>query len=271
MQSFGQSAGVLPPGQIRAAPEHGVDVQTRQPGGLGLLAEAIQRRARGFDRAEVLQEQAHLVDGEVGLAVNLPIARVLEIPRDDEVGDLVPGGRGDLAGVEQLDLVRRVVALDVEPVVIGPHQAELDAAVVRGLQKAPLQRALQVGAVVVVIPVEDEGIDAVVGGGVNLLGHDLGIGFVGVAPKRDLGLLMAREARLGLPDEVPLGEPGILGLVPPRVGMLAGIVIGGDGDFRSGGSRMAKSEPPPGSIMRHPKEGTLRHCSHNPAVSMASS
>ena len=165
---------------------------------------------------------------------------MLEIPGDDEVGDLVPGGRGDFARVEQFDFVRRVVALDVEPVMIGPHQAELDAAVVRGLQKPPLQGALKIWTVVVVIPVEDEGVDAVVGRRIDLLRHDLGIGFVGVSPDRSFGLFMAGKARLGLSNEVPLGEAGILGLVPTRIGVLAGIVIGGDGDFRHRRSGVAR-------------------------------
>ena len=165
---------------------------------------------------------------------------MLEVAGDDEVGDLVPRGPGNLAGIEQLDLVGGVVALNVIPVVVGPHEAELDAAVVRGLQEAAIEGALEVWAVVVVIPIEDEGVDAVVRGGLDLLGHDGGIRFVSVAPKGHLGLLMARETGLGLPDEVPLGETGILGLVPSRVGVLAGVVVRGDGDFRSRGSGTAR-------------------------------
>ena len=46
----------LAPRKIRAAPENGIDVHARQPGCFGFLTKAIQRGARGIDRAEVLQE-----------------------------------------------------------------------------------------------------------------------------------------------------------------------------------------------------------------------
>ena len=61
---------------------------------------------------------------------------------------------------------------------VGPHEGELDAAVVGRLEETLVNRAIEERAVVVVIPVEDEGINAVVGGGGDLPGHDLRIGFV---------------------------------------------------------------------------------------------
>ena len=97
------------------------------------------------------------------------------------------------------------------------------------------KRARPKRTVVVVIPVEDKGIDSIIGGRIDLLGHYPGIRLVRVAPQRDFGLLVSGEARLGFPDEVPLGEPGILRLVPARIGVLARVVIGGNGDVAIGG------------------------------------
>ena len=128
------------------------------------VAEAIQRGTRSLDRAEAVQEQAHLVDGEVRLAVDLPIARVLKVAGDDEVGDLIPCGGGDLARIQQLDFVGGIISLDVEPVVIGPHESKFQASLIGRLEKPLLQRTFEEFHARIPVPIEQKHIDVVIRG-----------------------------------------------------------------------------------------------------------
>ena len=123
--------------------------------------------------------------------------------------------------------------MDVGPIVIGPHQAELHPAVVGGLEIAQIEAAVEERAVVVVVPIEDEGVDGVVGGGVDLAGHHLRVRLVLVAPERHVRLLMAGKAGPGRLDQLPLRPAAALGLFVARLaGMVVGEIVAGHGDFR---------------------------------------
>ena len=114
---------------------------------------------------------------------------------------------------------------------VGPHEGELDAIAVGCLEETLVNRAIQKRAVGVVIPIKDEGIYPVVGGGGDLLGHDLRIRFVLITPERDLGLLMAGETGFGGFDEFPFAPGFASGFqIAQIVGMILAEVVTGDGD-----------------------------------------
>ncbi len=119
--------------------------------------------------------------------------------------------------------------MDVHPVVVGPHQRELHAAVVRRAEEALVQPTLQERAILVVVPIEQEDVDPVVGGRGDLARHGLWVGFILVAPSRHARLVMAGEARLGALDQLPLGPArAVRGLVA-RVDVVVGEIVAGDG------------------------------------------
>jgi len=85
------------------------------------------------------------------------------------------------------------------------------------------------------IPIEDEGVDAMVGGGIDFFGHDLRIGFVLVSPERDLGLLVAGKPRLGRFEQFPFAPALALGLLVARIiRVVLAEVITGHGHLRVG-------------------------------------
>ncbi len=103
----------------------------------------------------------------------------------------------DFAGIEQFDRLGGVVPLNIIPVMIGPHQGKPDAVIVAGFEKTFIQCPFEIRAVVIIIPVENKGIHAIVGGGVNLFGHHIRVGFILIPPGRHPGLLVASKSRLG--------------------------------------------------------------------------
>ena len=202
--------------------------QSRRP---GLLLEARQGRAGRLDPAEALDQAEKLVDGKVGLAVDLPVRRLREVIGDHVLANLVEGGRGDLAGVKQRRLHEPPRGMHVHPVVVGPHQRELDPVAVGRAQVAFVEGALQERAVVVPVPVEDEGIDAVVRRGVDLLSHNRRVGLVALTPKRHLRLVMSGEARTRFPDQFPfIPARSVERLVAGVAEMVVGKIVAGDGD-----------------------------------------
>ena len=215
--------------QVRLAPEDGIEVQAGMARRLHLRPEAVEPAARTLDRAEAIQEDRHVINRKVGFPLDLPIARVREILFHHPVGDGFPGRLVDGARIEQLAGIGRVVALDVIPIVVRPHDREAEPVVVGSLEESPVQRAFKIRAVVVMIPIEDERFEPMVCGRIDLAGHHQGIRFILVAPERNLGLQLTGKTRPGAADQIPLGETRILGLVPTRMRMRAGIVVGRDG------------------------------------------
>ena len=103
-----------------------------------------------------------------------------------------------------------------------------------------IDRPVEERAVVVVVPVEDERIDAVVGGGGDLLLHDFRIRFIGVSPERHVGLVVAGETRFGRLDQFPFGPALALVLLVARIaGVVVAEIVTGDGDPRPGLDREA--------------------------------
>ena len=112
--------------------------------------------------------------------------------------------------------------MDVDPVVVGPHQTEAQTVVVGRRHERILQRSLEERAVIIVIPIENEGIDPVVGRGIDLARHDGRIGFILVAPERDLGLLVPGKTGPGGFDQFPFGPAATF---ERRVARIAGVVV----------------------------------------------
>ncbi len=179
---------------------------------------------------------------------------MLEIALDHEVGDHIEAGTADRAGVEQrraLDRPAQLGRMDVHPVVVGPHQRELHAVVVRRAQEAFVQPSLQERAILVVVPIEQEDVDPVIGGRGDLARHGLRVGFILVAPGRHARLAMAGEARLGALDQLPFGPARpVRGLVA-RVDVVVGEVVAGDGVVLGHGFLFS---------LEHPERRALRVC-----------
>ena len=223
-------------GQNGLSPYNRIEVQARQSGGNGPGTKRVQRAARGFHRAEAGQQIAQVVKREIGFAVNAPVVRAGEIIPDDVIADIGKGFRRDAAGIKDLVSVAAMERLDVQPVMVRPHKGELEPFMVGRLQKSTVNRTIQKWTVVVVIPVEEEGADAVVGGSVDFIGHDRRISFVLVAPQGHVRLEVSGKSRLGIPDQFPFRPVRALGLHVARVaGMVIAKVITDHGDGTGGG------------------------------------
>ena len=120
---------------------------------------------------------------------------------------------------ERVERGRRHRSLDWAHVVVAPHDREPDRIVVWGLEESALECPgeifltipgggargfLCLGLWIEEVPVEDEGVDAVGIGRLDLPGHDGGIVLVFVAPSGNLGLEVPLELRLRRLDEPPL-------------------------------------------------------------------
>src|ERR1017187_5140285 len=99
--------------------------------------------------------------------------------------------RQDTSGVEQFLRRTSAVGMDVEPIVVCPHQREIQPPIVPRLQKAMIDGTVQEWTVVVVVPVENERVDAMVCGRGYLLRHHRRVGFVRVSPKRNVWLVVS--------------------------------------------------------------------------------
>ncbi len=202
-----------------------------QAGGAGAGAKLVKRRARRRHAAEALQQFGQLINREVRPPVDPPIRGVLEVILNEVIAKFWKTGGGDLPRKQQLLRCAAFVGVNLQPIVVRPHEGELQALVIGRLEKAPVDWAFQVRAVIVVVPIEDEGVDAVIGGGGDFLRHHLGIGFIAVSPQRYFGLLVAGKARFGGLDQLPLGP---ISPLHSRVARIAGVIVAkvitGDGD-----------------------------------------
>ena len=204
-------------------------MQAREARRLDLRAEGIERRLRLLHSAQALDQRAQLVDGEDRLALNLVVGGMVHVARDDAVHHGVERRAVHCAGPD--DLVRQAGLLDIPQragIVIRPHEEEFDLVVVAGLEEAIVDALLQEWLVVVPVPVEDQHVDPVAGGGGDFLFHDARVGLVLVAPERDIGLLVPREAGLAVPDNFPFANITLEEGIPAFLGMVRWPVIGGD-------------------------------------------
>ena len=101
------------------------------------------------------------------------------------------------------------------------HQANLTARCCAEI--AAVEGSFEEGAVVVVVPVEDEDIEAVIGCRVDLLRHHGGIRLVAVAPEGYPRLQVSGEARSRLPDEFPFAP--LRRALQARVAGIARVVV----------------------------------------------
>lgn len=90
---------------------------------------------------------------------------------------------------------------------VGPHQVKLHLPVVLRPQETLIQYIFQERAVVVPIPVENEGIDAVFKGRVDLFLLHPRIGLVQIAPQRDVGLAVSFKFGMRLVNGLPFADP----------------------------------------------------------------
>ena len=221
--------------QDRIAPDDQIPVDPFQPGGDGFLAEPVHGRFRGLERAETLDEFLHVVDREIGLAVDQPVVRSREVVAHQLVADRFERLGRHLARVEQLLRFAVRGRMNLDPVVIGPHQPEADVVHVRGLQEPFVEATVQKRHAVVAIPVEQHHVDAVRRGGLDLTGHHGRVLLVGIAPQWDLGLVVPLEARLRLAHEFPLAPAlALVELVERVSGVVVRKIITGDRDVVSG-------------------------------------
>ena len=72
--------------QYGLPPNHGVEVQARQPGGHGLAAKLVEPGAGGPARAEVFHQPGQIVEGEIRAAVDPPVGRLQKVVVDHVSG-----------------------------------------------------------------------------------------------------------------------------------------------------------------------------------------
>ena len=134
------------------------------------------------------------------------------------------------AGIEQF-AVGAAARMDVYPVVIGPHQTELDPVDVPRREESLIEAVLQKGSVVVIVVVEDEVVDAVVGGGGDLPLHDLRERFIDISPQRPERLMVPLKAGKRLLHQLPLAPAGAVHLgVSPVVAVVVREIVASDID-----------------------------------------
>ena len=90
---FGPAGRRFATGQIRLAPDDGIDVQSGKSGGADLGPELVKRGAGVFNRAKAVEELAHFVNGKIGFAVHQPVAWMLEVSGDDQSRKFCPTSR----------------------------------------------------------------------------------------------------------------------------------------------------------------------------------
>ena len=156
-----------------------------------------------------------------------------EVTIRDQVSDITEHLGGDLSGMEQLLAEVAPHRVDIDPVVIGPHQGKIDPIDVAGLEEALLQTTLKKRPVLVVVPVKEEVIDAMISGRIDLFLHHLGLGLILITPNWHLGLLMVAEAWVGVADQLPLRPAGAMNLLVPWVRMVVGKIVTTHPDARA--------------------------------------
>ena len=139
----------------------------------------------------------------------------------------------DLSGMEQLLAEVAPHRVDIDPVVIGPHQCKIDPIDIAGLEEALLQTTLKKRPVLVVVPVKEEVIDAMISGRIDLFLHHLGLGLILITPNWNLGLLMVVEAWGGVADQLPLRPAAAMNLLVPWVRMVVGKIVTTHPDART--------------------------------------
>ena len=185
----------------------------------------IDRLAGGFHGPVDGNEFREVIDREVRAAFDFKVGGMGEITARDQVGDIAKHLGRDLSRVEQLLAEVAPHGVDVNPVVIGPHQTKIDPIDVAGLEEALLQTTLKKRPVLVVVPVKKEVIDAMIHGRIDLFLHHFGLGLILMAPDRNLGLLVVGKPGGGMADQLPLRPAAAMNLLVPWVPMVVGEIV----------------------------------------------
>ena len=151
-----------------------------------------------------------------------------EVTVRDQVGDITKHLGRDLSRVEQLLAEVAPHGVDIDPVVIGPHEGKIDPIDVTGLEEPLLQTTLKKRPVLVVVPVKNKMIDAMIHGRTDLFLHHFWTRFVFVPPERDLGLLVVRKTWVGVADQLPLRPARSVDLLITWINVVVGKVVTAD-------------------------------------------
>lgn len=127
-----------------------------------------------------------------------------EVAVCDQVGDITKHLGRDLSRVEQLLAEVAPHGVDIDPVVIGPHKGKIDPIDIASLEEPLLQTTLKKRPVLIVVPVKEEVIDAMIRGRIDLFLHHLGLGLILITPNWHFRLVMVGEAWGGVADQLPL-------------------------------------------------------------------
>jgi len=147
---------------------------------------------------------------------------------DAVIGAVAEGFGVDVAGPERFGRFPIAPRMRVDRVVVRPHQRELEVTAVRRAEEAVADAALPVRPVEKVVPVEDESVDAVVGGQLDLNRHVVRVRLVVVAEKRHFGLFVAGKARGGVLGGAPFGPSLSVDRLIARVHVPVGEIVGAD-------------------------------------------
>ena len=130
-----------------------------------------------------------------------------KVALNKQAADFLESIRCHPAVIKQFIPVHTTARMNIQPVVIGPHAAEFNPVIIRCFQETFIKSALQKRPVIVIIPVKNKKVDAVISRCINFLRHYCGIGFIRVTPGRNKRLTMTGKARGGAFDQFPFTPP----------------------------------------------------------------
>ncbi len=144
-----------------------------------------------------------MIDGKIGLPIPAIIVRMVEVAFNNRIGDLLKLLRCNCSRIEKGWRGRTLAGMDINPVVISPHQSKAECFSGDGGKESVVQAVRKEGAVRIMIIVEDEVINSMIPGRENFLLHDSRIGFVAVSPEGDFRLTVTGKTRTGRFDKLP--------------------------------------------------------------------
>ena len=187
--------------------DHQIEMKIRKPRPPDLLPELPQSRRRRLHAAEGGEQTLQMVDRKIRRPVNTIVRGMLEITLDGSGAETPEGLRTHNSRIEQRPAASRT-RMNVQPVVIRPHQSELQIPDIRRLQKTVVQTVFQKRTVVIIIIVKNKIVYTVFRRILNLTCHHRRIGFVGIAQQRTLRLPVAGETGSHRLDQFPFTPAG---------------------------------------------------------------
>ena len=189
--------------------------------------EPLQRVPGRIEAAERLDQGGCVVDREARSAVDARVVRAREVGGDDVAREVLELRAADATVVdERISTLRIARRKDIHPVVVGPHERELDVEAVARAEEAALKRAFEIRAVLIPVVVEHEAVHPVRTREVDVASHHCGVRLILLTAGRYPGLGMPAEARAGVAQQLPLRPTRVEACVIARVGMVLGEVVG---------------------------------------------